>query len=763
MGLLTPTYCPLHPELLDNVLDYLSPPDLCSLLTVNKYFLRVCAKRLYSNPIETLLSIQEEQHRRRQDSPNNGDLAEEATEKLVALILRWSPSRDTHLSVPPEVPTIDYLSLIQSMPYHATLLGPGSALFLRGLLAPTANKPAHSMRLYATVAWAACGHQLANLRDLTIPCRDIDQYLPHVDKLIHMRSITLHLHDIPQDSPSSWMAAEMALVEQDLERALAFMTQWHDAYYTTTTTTTTIETTTAGAQTTSDRFDQGPADIRLVGGASEGPWWAWGPAAQTLAAIFELMPVSVIPFLGYQERLEWARFVLAPETVDLSQVQEIESYELSQEYGGAVLWPQHSSMSSILQQCPSLRYLGVSLGEDDGDAFAWAVQERQRRRREQQQQQQQRRARVLPYNHHNHHSHSHPVPRIPQLESLVLSLRGHWRHLQPWNDGLFAFGSTLHQLVIDDPFACHTIDLCLIRNLPELRHVKLRVRAFDCIGPEQCFSGCPKLETVTLANTEWSHHRIRPWHLPSVMLLDISGPLCYQFDQATLANMPKLDQFRLLNRAVDHGGGGAHIQGEGGGVGVGEGGVSEGVGAGAGAGAGESAGTGASAGAGEEGSDGSSIPQPFIWKLDYWLPAHLRVLSLLGTTALAFRWHMLAQCPRLQILSLIGTMDPVDVASVELSLLPPLPPLPPLEEDEESNLTQDRRVVAKSVHALALEGWTVSPEALTRFLPRLFPRLKTLSVRSCDTFTLDHQDALKGAFRHLKNLEVWHPTLIPTA
>ncbi|KAG0238701.1 hypothetical protein BGW42_002567 [Actinomortierella wolfii] len=445
---------------------------------------------------------------RHKDDPNSF-----AAEKLLILVLRYSPAQDAdvldlrlmfsdELAKLPLIPTTNYLAHIKTMSFCMELFGTYSNLAQKARASFPCDRRVYNLRLYATLVWAACGHQLAKIQDIHIPCRDIARYFAHIPKMARMRSIRLFLHDVADPSLRSWKPIEIESVRLDLEATFNFVALWK----TKTAATARQECNNNNSNNNGIITDKKLyTDLRLVWSGEATFERPLDPFSGDLLRIFHQMPLLRTSKITCHERLQWARFQLAPETIDLPNVSTIEARVEGKQHWS---WPQEG-ITSVLYQCRALRCLELSLQDGDENIFAWVVNQK-------------RKADV---------SH-HPLRR---LEELTLDIRGTGSWVQ---DALTAFGSQLKVLNIAS-WSNYSLDLALINGLCELRELHVDVGKMVNSGNVRPFSGCPCLWRIQLAHSVFNDKSLDLFDLSAVTDLTLRGPSAVQFQQSSLSSMVK--------------------------------------------------------------------------------------------------------------------------------------------------------------------------------------------------------------------------------
>ncbi|KAF9164860.1 hypothetical protein DFQ26_000947 [Actinomortierella ambigua] len=370
--------------------------------------------------------------------------------------------------------------------------------------------PQHkNMVLFSTLVWAACGHRLGSLKQIAIPCRDLGRYVQHVHEMTNISSIQLHLPDAPAIRLQEWDQDKKTSILSDLGIVVRFMDHWAEA------------TANNGA-----RCMRRPVDFRFVGCVDDEGWWSEQPFAELFQRIFRQMPISTTQTIDCCSRLEWARLVLAPETIDLSHLKTLiarQRYDDETE----LPWPKQS-MSTILRQCRSLQHLDLMLRRRDEDSFDWAAHER-------------RVSRTL------------PLVDFPRVHQLTLALCDVQLDPRVWTNALYAFGPTLRSITIDDTKYSHTLDMAAFHDLPEVEQLCLTAGGFGVSLQGRPFAGCNKLQHISLAqgSDNYDMPQFAPWDLPTVSHLVLSGPVVNQFSQETFTTMPKLERLDLQEISGD--------------------------------------------------------------------------------------------------------------------------------------------------------------------------------------------------------------------
>ncbi|KAG0252488.1 hypothetical protein DFQ27_008034 [Actinomortierella ambigua] len=370
--------------------------------------------------------------------------------------------------------------------------------------------PQHkNMVLFSTLVWAACGHRLGGVKQIAIPCRDLGRYVQHVHEMTNISSIQLHLPDAPAIRLQGWDQDKKTSILSDLGTVVRFMDRWVEA------------TANNGA-----RCMRRPVDFRFVGCVDDEGWWSEEPFAELFQRIFRHMPISTTQMIDCCSRLEWARLVLAPETIDLSHLKTLiarQRYDDETE----LPWPKQS-MSTILRQCRSLQHLDLMLRRRDEDSFDWAAHER-------------RVSRTL------------PLVDFPRVHQLTLALCDVQLDPRVWTNALLAFGPTLRSITIDDTLHSHTLDIAAFHDLPEVEQLCLLAGGFEHSLPGRPFAGCNKLQHLILnqERDKYDMPQLAPWDLPTVSHLVMSGSVMYQFSQETFSTMPKLETLQLLDFSGD--------------------------------------------------------------------------------------------------------------------------------------------------------------------------------------------------------------------
>ncbi|KAG0252489.1 hypothetical protein DFQ27_008035 [Actinomortierella ambigua] len=371
----------------------------------------------------------------------------------------------------------------------------------------------YSMRLYATLVWAVCGHQLARVRDILVPCRDVARYCEHIPKMIHMRSVQLYLHDVPDSLIQDWTLNESESVRLDLEATLSFVNIWRA-----------ITTNTPSNTPSSSSFRQGRdgvnvkslTDLQLVSCDDSMFLWAYEDFAERLTHLFRQMPWHLAPKIDCRKNLQWARFQLAPGTMDLGRVRTVLARDAR--------WSLADGKSTMLQQCGAIRHLEITLQNDDGNAFARAVAEKGQRTQ----------ASTQP---------------LAQLERLSLEIQGAGKWVR---DALIAIGSTLRVLTLHSQDLNYCVDLAMFHSFPELRELSLEVEYLVNSGIVRPFSGCPKLWKIKLVCSDGSRSSLGQWDLSSVTDMSLCGPAAFFFEQASLGSMTKARRIELLVEDMDY-------------------------------------------------------------------------------------------------------------------------------------------------------------------------------------------------------------------
>ncbi|KAG0262588.1 hypothetical protein DFQ27_002257 [Actinomortierella ambigua] len=684
----------LPTECIQVIFDNLDPATLAKdrtvFLRVSRAFLEAGAKRLYSDPIETIRACSKGSG----SSSSIGSPPLRAARAFLSLVLRYSPAQDpdiqslryalrTALNSLPATPTIDYLSLVMTIPYDAALYGPSAAPTFSNSMRLGKVLSHSCMGLHDALTWAAFGHRLSKVRNIEIPWGDLPRYFPHIDCLTSPSIRSIRLTTL--NSWSEACAAKYdALTDDDYSRKL-----------------------------------YAPIDVQIASGTKECEWWMSAPFISELQRIYRHLPVSTPHEIHNRSGLEWARFALAPESIDLSHVHAIEQNVQTYRHGAQLCsWPEQGR-ACILQQCRSLQRLAMGYGQDDGaDLFAWAAQERRDAEA----------FRVFGDNNNNNTIHS-LIP-LTHLELTRTGLERHPTQLYPnvpdhlWKplqDAVFAFRATLQKIVFHDPYSTTLVDLCMFHDMPALSHLDITAHTLHSthVSGQPLFSGCSALTTLHLTS-EMCLSLSERWHLPRVKALTLLGGIVFQFDQTTLQTaMQHRIETLVLSDYVPW-------------------------------------------------LPRHNINANFSWDMACWTTlrfARLKTLHLTGITAYNFCWSMLAQCPHLEDLLL----SPQSINAPGLSLLDPqlsdAGPWTSLLSSSSSTST------SLSSSSSTLPGSSSSPtghptikklyvhsvripyRSLVNRLPCLFPNLETLTILNCLNIEKHQKNDLYIKFPLLKELK----------
>ncbi|KAF9969619.1 hypothetical protein BGZ73_007946 [Actinomortierella ambigua] len=421
----------------------------------------------------------------------------------------------------------------------------------------------------------------------------------------------------------------------------------------------------------------------------------------------------------------WIQFYVLPDSIDLASVHCIRQYIPGYMQDNIRRWPK-AGKTAILQQCRQLRDLGIYVGDgEDETLFAWARQERQQ---------------ILSCSStlgsasrsSPSYSPSSSLRRRPiPLERLQLGA--------PWGttmdcslrDALFAFGATLQYIRLDA--GGMEIDLRLFQNLPELRELAIDTGILYCDLPSSSsssfpsspsssssplsdiamFSGCPRLESITLYEDGdgLAREGLLIWPgLTRLRKLTLMGPIAYRIDQGSLAaaSGKSLEELTLYSEVMGQ----------------------------------------------------SPAEAAFTWDQIAWTGlSRLRKLQLRGAMAVAFRGDMLATCPELRTVELGGPSDMYyELQPRDLGACCFKPAAVAVAakggKEGDTDKVETERVMPSKVTQLDLSGWILSSTVVETMLPAYFPALEQLVVYNCNpsTISLERSTAIKGAFPMLKQL-----------
>ncbi|KAG0252490.1 hypothetical protein DFQ27_008036 [Actinomortierella ambigua] len=666
--------CPLPIECIEIILDHLETVtrkrDLYLLLTVNKSFFAAAVRRLYADPIKTIESL-------RGKTP---DYLRRAPRRLLALVLRCSPDNspeaqslrssfhaDVHAL--PSIPTMDYLSLIKTIQYNPDCFGPGSALDSRWSICR--GKQPSWAGLHDAFAWAVCGHRLPEIRSLEISWRSLPLYSSRIEDMLSIRSLRILTLNIPYEDVDSWTTTEKEKVEFDLKTVSNFASKWSAAY------------------AKLPQESRTPVDIQLILLTAEDEWWMWEPFASKLKTIYLQMPVSPNRDLDTFSTAEWARFVIAPESFDFSRVRSIIGFDMFDNFGYWHAWPdQGRALAKVLQACRSLQKLELECWpERDDFIFQWAVQERQGATAI---------VTTSSLNRGGTKLLGQPCGGLVPLSELKLELP---EVFPSWQDAVFAFGTTLQRLTIDDYHQHNEVDLCVFHDMPVLRYLFLSFRLIRAVVAP--FSGCPRLTEIyleSMVRMENNQDAFERWDLARVHVLSLKGLVCHQFNQATLKDMPMLETL-IVSDVID--------------------------------------------------PDFLPIDDydfTFKWDRPSWGPfPRLKTLELSDTITRSFCWSMLEQCPALGNL-LLDAKNPYIIEEAD--------PLAPVQQpDFAFERPSWPLALYLALRFLRLHGYSISDTVLFDQLPRVAPNVTSLSLHSSTRLSSAQLHELKSKFRLLKDLD----------
>ncbi|KAG0264683.1 hypothetical protein DFQ27_001078 [Actinomortierella ambigua] len=525
---------------------------------------------------------------------------------------------------------MDYVSLIKTIQYDANCFGPTSALTLR----------------------------------LEIPLRRLPLYHSRIKDLLSIRTLRIMTLDIPHELIYHWTPSQKETVECDLKIASSFVSEWSAAY-----------------SKLPQESRTHPVDIQFSQLPARNLWWELEPFPSQLKAIFLQMPVSPIRDLSTLYSAEWVRFALAPESIDLARLRSIVDFIGNDFSDGSRYWyDQHKA--KIFQQCRSLQKLDLRcFAIEDDTIFHWAVQERQR-------------AAAVTTTSLSNSGGTKPLEQrcggVVPLSELSLHLSA----VTPsWKDAVFAFGATLQSLTIKG--VTSEVDLCVFCDMPVLRYLHLSFRLMK--AGIASFSGCPRLTEIHLhsaSRMDNDQDRFEQWDLAKVHVLSLMGEVCHQFNQATLKDMPMLENLimydDLYGRFGNHGG-------------------------------------------------------PYTWDRLSWGPfPRLTTLKLSGAMAKSFCWSMLEQCPAMDNLSL-NAKDIHATEEVELILF-----------RQQAGFAFERPTsplaVYPTLRTLTLRGYSISDAVLFDQLPRVAPNFTSLTLRSRTRFSSEQHRKLYNLFKFLDEI-----------
>ncbi|KAG0259316.1 hypothetical protein DFQ27_004119 [Actinomortierella ambigua] len=540
---------------------------------------------------------------------------------------------------------MDYLSLIKTIQYNSDCFGPQSALDSQ---------------------WSTCGERLPSW----ISLRSLPLYSSRVEDMLSIRSLQIITLDFPCKDVGSWTTTEKEEVKFDLTIVSSFVSQWSAAY------------------AKLPQESRTPVDIQLFLLAAEYEWWRCEPFASELRAIYLQMLVSRKRYLNTFSTNEWARFALAPESFDFSRVRSIIGFKMFDDFGWCQAWPEQGR-AKVLQACRSLQKLELECWpEQDESVFQWAVQERQGVAAA---------VTTSPLNSRGSKPLGQPFGGLVPLSELKLELRN---VVPSWQDAVFAFGTTLRWLTIDDYYHHNEVDLCVFHDMPVLRYLSLSFQLIKAVVTP--FSGCPRLTEIYLQSSGRRHKgqdAFGRWDLAQVHVLSLQGNVCHQFNHSTLKDMPMLDTL-IMSKVIE----------------------------------------------GASGRHGGSC----TWDRSSWGPfPRLKTLELSGTMARTFCWSMLEQCPAVDNLLLDVADMRTNRHTIQRVKFHPFGQQPDFAHERSTSPL----AVYPALRILTLDGYSISNAVLFDQLPRVAPNLTSLALYSRNPLGYAKLRKLWSKFKFMKDLD----------
>ncbi|KAF9970761.1 hypothetical protein BGZ73_006471 [Actinomortierella ambigua] len=416
--------------------------------------------------------------------------------KFLRLIVRLSPSTDstfeshrlwigfssdTHGPLA-GAPYVDYLSYIRvfrlsSRPYNMELI--------------------QTMEDIQSLILGVCGHQLSNLRAISIPCNFLDAWTAHIPDLVSINTIEFLLDWVPYYHPLIHKVVPTS-VETQIQAAMAFTKTFLEA-----------------------RKKAGISrglDVQLFLKAGSGNSWlrevAWKTPAQELYALGR--SVRMLSFKDDNVPDGFRLWVNPPGKLDLTR---LHTFHLSESF-------KQVCLADILQQSPSLSVLKFHVVPDYNlDAFRWAAEDRRRR------------LATPPDDGNSHLPPVHEPVMIPPVQSLELRLEQYINDLSDFlQDAAMAFGPTLKTFhVIADMFHDY-------HRFPSFSDLPL-LSTFKTVGnigfSPSTLAKCPNLTTLHIERYVYADERdpnapVDTWVLAkTITTLQLIGTPAFYFTQAS--------------------------------------------------------------------------------------------------------------------------------------------------------------------------------------------------------------------------------------
>ncbi|KAG0258716.1 hypothetical protein DFQ27_004484 [Actinomortierella ambigua] len=546
----------LPPECIGLILDHLeftddefTPSALCQVLTLNREFFYLGLERLYRDPLRTIAAC----HR-------------DALQGFLQLVAVVSPSqhpvleriRDLSSGDFPSSATVDYLSFVDVMRYRDVVKKTYNRLL------SWIGRPHHQQddttiqEFWEVLVDVVCGHRLSKIRFLSISSERLQHYhkqdhlltsieqievlfdnisthhLQHYHRQAHQLTSIGQIEILFDDfSPSYTLEDVQREYLQDAGK-LASRLQHKDA----------VQHGQGSQRISSPLSLQGrpkPLDIHLLALC---PHWNWRPFRPGVQMLMSILPKAVTPIVStIDDKSNWLRFCLAPESFDLSAVRAIRQCDLNTTFPrlepGDDFSVASDSVMRVVQQCRSLNALSLIVDDRTGFAFSWAPWEKD--------------GIYVNIPRITIERHPHGLPPIP-LKHLEVGFED---ILRPTTDHVLdhameAFGSTLQSIVI---YSSRSLKTYLFHDMPELR--RLVMKGLDPQAPRVTTTiRFPKLEEMTLHDKDYRpwDDSVGPWDLPALRSLSLRGDIVWKFHNESWTSLHNtleklhLDTEQTINR-----------------------------------------------------------------------------------------------------------------------------------------------------------------------------------------------------------------------